>query len=69
MLYGDLKSRIKSYGTKKEKGNLELARNIIELLNIGLITSSTRVLSKDDPKCVKLSESDLFELNREFDYE
>ena len=22
MLYGDLKSRIKSYGTKKEKGNL-----------------------------------------------
>lgn len=55
MLYGDLKSKIKSYGSKKEKGNLELARNVIELLHNGLIVSSTRVLSKDDPKCIKLS--------------
>lgn len=69
MLYGDLKSQIKSYGSKKEKGNLELSRNVIELLHNGLILSSTRVLSKDDPQCIKLSESDLFELNREFDYE
>ncbi len=29
ILYGDLKSRIKSYGSKKEKGNLELARNVV----------------------------------------
>ena len=35
----------------------------------GLILSSTRVLSKDDPKCIRLNESDQFELNREFDYE
>jgi hypothetical protein len=54
-LYGDLKSRIKSYGSKKEKGNLELAKNVIELLHNGLIVSSTRVLSKEDPKCIKLS--------------
>lgn len=29
MLYGDIKSRIKSYGSKKEKGYLELSRNVI----------------------------------------
>jgi hypothetical protein len=69
ILYGDLKSRIKSYGSKKEKGNLELARNVVELLHNGLILSSTRVLSKDNPECIKLSEDDKFELNREFDYE
>ena len=48
---------------------MELARNVIELLHIGLLVSSTRVLSKEDPKCIKLNESDQFELNREFDYE
>ena len=55
MLYGDMKTLIKSYGSKKEKGNLELAKNVIELLHNGLITSSTRILSKDDPKCIKLT--------------
>lgn len=63
MLFGDLKMKIKSFGSKKDKGNLELAKNVIELLHIGLILSSSRVLSKDDPKCVMLSESDAFELN------
>ncbi len=46
-----------------------MARNVIELLHNGLILSSTRLLSKDDPQCIKLDEGDLFELNREFDYE
>jgi len=46
MFYGDIKSRIKSYGSKKEKGNLELSKNIIELLHIGLLLSSTKKLSK-----------------------
>ena len=55
MFYGDMKTLIKSYGSKKEKGNLELAKNVIELLHNGLITSSTRILSKDDPKCIKLT--------------
>jgi len=55
MLYGDIKSRIKSYGAKKENGNLELSKNIIELLHIGLLQSSTKKLSKEDPKCIKLS--------------
>jgi hypothetical protein len=60
MLYGEIKSRIKSYGSKKEKGNLELAKNIVELLHNGMILSSTKVLNKDDSKCVELTESDQF---------
>lgn len=39
------------------------------MLHIGLLLSSTKKLSKDDPKCIKLSESDLFQLNHEFDLE
>lgn len=46
MLYGDLKNKIKSFGGKKEKGNLELARNMIELLHNGLLISNTKKINK-----------------------
>ncbi len=55
MLFGDLKSRIKSYGSKKENANLELAKNVIELIFNGLLVSSTRVISRTDPKSIKLT--------------
>ena len=46
MFYADIKDKIKSYGTKKEKGNLELAINITELLHSGLILSKTKKIIK-----------------------
>lgn len=46
-----------------------MAKNVIELIFNGLLLCSTRVISKTDPKSIKLTESDMLELNFQFDFE
>jgi len=39
LYYGDIKKRIEAVGVNRQKGQIELAKAIIELLYAGLISS------------------------------
>jgi len=50
------------------KGQIDLAKAIIELYYAGLITSQTKSIKPGTPNICKVSETDEFEINRRYDY-
>jgi hypothetical protein len=68
LLYGNLKKKIEAVGTNKQKGLIELARVVIELLYAGLLSSSTKSIKPGTPNICKILETDEFEINRKYDF-
>ena len=58
MLFGNLKKKIEAVGTNKQKGVIELARVIMELLYSGLLISSTKSIKPGTPNICKILETD-----------
>lgn len=54
MLFGNLKKKIEAVGTNKQKGMIELARVIMELLYSGLIISPTKSIKPGTPNICKI---------------
>jgi hypothetical protein len=50
------------------KGKIELNRAIIELYYSGIITSTTKSIKPGTPEICKISETDVFEINRKYDF-
>ena len=68
MLYGNLKKKIEAVGTNKQKGTIELARVVMELLYSGLLVSPTKSIKPGTPNICKILETDEFEINRKYDF-
>ena len=68
ILYGHLKKRVESTGINKQRGVIELARAVLELLYSGLLISSTKSLKPGTPNICKINETDEFEVNRKYDF-
>lgn len=60
MLYGNLKKKMEAVGTNKQKGVIELARVVMELLYAGLLISSTKSIKPGTPNICKILETDEF---------
>lgn len=58
LLFGNLKKKIESVGVSKQKGVIDLARAVIELLFSGLLVSPTKSLKPGTPNICRLSETD-----------
>ena len=68
ILYGHLKKKVESTGINKQRGVIELARAVLELLYSGLLISSTKSIKPGTPSICKISETDEFEVNRNYDF-
>lgn len=68
IMYGNLKKRIEAVGTNKQKGMIELARVVMELLFSGLLVSPTKSIKPGTPNICKILETDEFEINRKYDF-
>lgn len=68
MLYGNLKKKIEAVGTNKQKGTVELARVMMELMYSGLLASSTKSIKPGTPNICKILETDEFEINKKYDF-
>lgn len=58
VLFGNLKKKIESVGTNKQKGAIELAKAVLELLYSGLLVSPTKSIQPGTPNICKLLETD-----------
>ena len=55
LLFGNLKKKMEATGINKQKGIIELAKAVIELLFSGLIVSPTKSLKPGTPNICKLA--------------
>lgn len=68
LLFGNLKKKIEAVGGGKQRCQIELARNVIELLFSGLLRSNTKVLKNGDLDICKVVEIDEFTINENYDF-
>ena len=68
ILYGNLKKKLEATGINKQRGVIELARAVLELLFSGLLVSSTKSIKPGTPHICKIQETDEFEINRNYDF-
>jgi hypothetical protein len=68
ILYGNLKKKIEATGINKQRGIIELSRSVLELMYSGLLVSSTKSLKPGSSNICKISETDEFEINRNYDF-
>jgi hypothetical protein len=53
-LFGNLKKKMEAVGVNKQKGVIELARAVIELMYSGLLISPTKSINSGTPQICKL---------------
>jgi hypothetical protein len=58
VFYGDLKKKIESVGTNRQRGQIDFAKAVIELYYSGFITSSSKSIKPGTPNICKILETD-----------